>query len=120
MLQYDCEAIILKLHGENYKTLQHISQFSFEECYAGLNILLYNDPNFKSCVERNYRLKVYASEGEFYMTANERFFHTIGFVDAVIWLERSGYLLPKNERSNVLDSHENLEKVLLHGTCSMA
>ena len=30
------------------------------------------------------------------MTANERFFHTIGFIDAVIWLERSGYILQDN------------------------
>lgn len=26
------------------------------------------------------------------MTTNERIFHLIGFIDATIWLERSGYL----------------------------
>lgn len=96
----------MKLHGENYKILQHIAAFSFEECYAGLNILLYNDSNFKPFVERSYRLQVYDSEGEFYMTTNERFFHTIGFIDAIIWMERSGYFLPENGNQNILKSHE--------------
>ena len=84
------------LKKENYETLKEVAQFSFEECYAGLNTLLYNEPNFKAFVERKYRLKAYNEEGEFFMTANERFFHTIGFIDAVIWLERSGYILQDN------------------------
>ena len=85
------------LKKENYETLREVSQFSVEEYYAGLNTLLYNEPNFRAFVERKYRLKAYKEEGEFYMTANERFFHTIGFIDAVIWLlERSGYILQDN------------------------
>lgn len=88
------------LKEENYETLRKVAQFSFEECYAGLNTLLYNEPNFKSFVERKYRLKSYKEEGEFFMTANERFFHTIGFIDAVIWLERSGYILQNNRHVN--------------------
>lgn len=84
------------LKKENYETLKEVAQFSFEECYAGLNTLLYNEPNFIAFVERKYRLKAYKEEGEFYMTANEHFFHTIGFIDAVIWLERSGYILQDN------------------------
>lgn len=86
----------MTLKKENYETLRDVAQFSFEECYAGLNTLLYNEPNFRAFVERKYRLKSYKEEGEFYMTANERFFHTIGFIDAVLWLERSGYILQDN------------------------
>ena len=78
------------LKKENYETLREVAQFSFEECYAGLNTLLYNELNFRAFVERKYRLKAYKEEGEFYMTANKR------FLDAVIWLERSGYILQDN------------------------
>ena len=84
------------LRIENYETLKEVAQFSSEECYAGLNTLLHNKPNFKAFVERKYRLKTYKEEGEFFMTANDWFFHTIGFIDAVIWLERSGYILQDN------------------------
>ena len=36
------------LKKENYETLKEVAQFSFEECYAGLNTLLYNEPKFVS------------------------------------------------------------------------
>ena len=55
----------MTLKKENYETLRDVAQFSFEECYAGLNTLLYNEPNFRSFVERKYRLKSYKEEGEF-------------------------------------------------------
>ena len=66
---------------DGYTQLQKIAQFSFEECYAGLNLLLYTDKNFSKFMERNYRLKQYYEEGDFFMTANERNFHLIGFIN---------------------------------------
>jgi len=91
----------MKMKAKGYKLLQEISQFSFEECYAGLNLLLYTDKNFKAFVEREYRLNAYKEDGEFYMTANERFFHLIGFIDAVIFLECAGILFPDYERARI-------------------
>lgn len=81
------------MNGETYETLQSIAKGSFEECYAGLKIALANDRHFKAFMERRYRLKVYEEQHDFYMTANERNFHMIGFLDAVIWMERSGMIL---------------------------
>lgn len=91
----------MKMKSKAYNLLQKMSQFSFEECYAGLNLLLYTDKNFKAFVERKYRLNAYKEDGEFYMTANERFFHLIGFIDAVIFLERAGILFPDHESARI-------------------
>ena len=91
----------MKMNKQLYALLQDMSQFSFEECYAGLNLLLYTDKNFKAFVERKYRLNAYKEEGEFYMTSNEKFFHLIGFIDAVIFLERGGVLFPNYENSRI-------------------
>lgn len=55
----------MTLKKANYETLRDVAQFSFEECYAGLNTLLYNEPNFRAFVERKYRLKSYKEEGKF-------------------------------------------------------
>lgn len=58
----------MKMKPDGYTQLQKIAQFSFEECYAGLNLLLYTDKNFSKLMERNYRLKQYYEEGDFFMT----------------------------------------------------
>ena len=50
--------------------------------------MLNSDENFRNHVERKYRLNQYQKEGEFFMTANERWFHLIGFIDALIWFNR--------------------------------
>ncbi|ADU27214.1 hypothetical protein [Ethanoligenens harbinense] len=81
------------MNRETYKTMQSIAKESFEECYAGLKIALANDRHFKAFMERRYRLKSYEEQHDFYMTANERNFHMIGFLDAVIWMEHSGMIL---------------------------
>lgn len=81
------------MNKDTYKTLQSISNESFEECYAGLKIALANDRHFKTFMERRYRLKAYEEQHDFYMTANERNFHMIGFLDALIWMERSGMII---------------------------
>lgn len=60
------------MNGESYETLQSIAKESFEECYAGLKIVLANDRHFKAFMERRYRLKAYEEQHDFYMTANER------------------------------------------------
>lgn len=44
-------------------------------------------------MERNYRVQVYERENDFYLTSNERNFHLIGFMDAIICLERMGMIL---------------------------
>lgn len=73
---------------ELYKELKKYAYQSFEETHAGLNTLLNSDENFCNHVERKYRLNQYQKEGEFFMTANEQWFHLIGFIDALIWFNR--------------------------------
>lgn len=80
------------LNQEYYKVLGNLAQCSFEDSYHGLNVALESDPNFKKYMERPYRLKAYQEELDFFMTANERNFHLIGFLDAIICLERMGLI----------------------------
>ena len=83
----------ITLKQEYYKVLRALAKSSFEDCYHGLNIALESDPQFKKYMERNYRVQVYERENDFYLTANERNFHLIGFMDAIICLERMGLIL---------------------------
>ncbi len=39
-------------------------------------------------MEHKYRLKQYEQSGDFYMTANEKWFHLIGFIDAIVSFQR--------------------------------
>ena len=52
-------------------------------------------------MERKYRLDAYKEEGEFYMTANERNFHLIGFIDAIVYLSRAKILFPEHKHSRL-------------------
>ncbi len=81
---------------------------SFEETHAGLYTLLTSDKNFANHVERKYRLKQYEQEGEFFMTANERWFHLIGFIDALIWFYRG----------NLFKDPDTLQQELADAYCS--
>lgn len=81
---------------------------SFEETHAGLYTLLTSVKNFANHVERKYRLKQYEQEGEFFMTANERWFHLIGFIDALIW----------SYRGNLLKNPDTLQQELADTYCS--
>lgn len=75
-----------------YKALKNYACQSFKKAPAGLYTLLTSDKNFANHVERKYRLKQYEQEGEFFMTANERRGHLIGFIDALIWFYRGNLL----------------------------
>ena len=74
-----------------YNTLQNIAHDAMHNAYAGLYTMLRSDKSFSSRIERNYRLKSFYENHDFYLTANERQIHLMGFIDAIIWLERSGY-----------------------------
>ena len=60
---------------ELYNDLKKYAYSSFEYAHAGLYTLLKSDKNFVNHMERKYRLKQYEQSGDFYMTANERWFH---------------------------------------------
>lgn len=77
------------MNMENYDNLKDLVARCYEESHAGLKTLLKSDPNFKSYMERKYRLNAYQENGELFMTANERYFHLIGFIDAIIYFERA-------------------------------
>nr|WP_300848799.1 hypothetical protein [uncultured Acetatifactor sp.] len=83
---------------------------SFEETHAGLYTLLTSVKNFANHMERKYRLKQHEQEGEFFMTANERWFHLIGFVNALIWFYRG----------NLLKDPDTLQQELAGTYCSDA
>ena len=74
-----------------YNTLQKIAHDAMHNTYAGLYTMLRSDESFPSRIERNYRLKSFDENHDFYLTASEKQIHLMGFIDAIIWLERSGY-----------------------------
>lgn len=76
--------------------LRDIAQFSFNEWHAGLNALLNTHEHFTEYVDRNYRVLEYEVNRKFFMTSNERYFHLIGFMDAIIWLHRTNFFSPTN------------------------
>lgn len=80
------------MNQEYFKVLKHLARSSFEDAYRGFDVVLDSDENFRKYMERPYRLKVYERELDFYMTANERNFHLVGFLDAIICLERMGLI----------------------------
>ena len=59
---------------EQYKALKAIAYQSFESPQAGLHTLVKSDNNFVRFVERRSRLKYYEQGGDFFMTANEKYF----------------------------------------------
>ena len=73
---------------ELYNDLKKYAYSSFEYAHVGLYTLLKSDKNFANHMERKYRLKQYEQSGDFYMTANERWFHLIGFIDAIVSFQR--------------------------------
>ena len=93
-----------------YKTLKDYACQSFKETHAGLYTLLTSVKNFANHMERKYRLKQHEQEGEFFMTANERWFHLIGFNDALIWFYRG----------NLLKDPDTLQQELADTYCSDA
>ena len=80
------------MKAELYDELRKYVYESFETTHAGLNTLLKSDENFSNYVERQYRLQQYKQTGDFYMTSNEKWFHLIGFIDAIICFERGNLL----------------------------
>ncbi|WP_317855998.1 hypothetical protein [Chakrabartyella piscis] len=77
------------MNRERYEDLRELAHCSYEDCYAGVKVLLASDPHFKKFMERKYRLAHYYETGDLFLTANERYFHLIGFIDAIIHLERT-------------------------------
>lgn len=73
--------------------LRTVSNDSFREAaYGGLRTMIASDPHFVKFCEKNYRFKTYNDTKEFYLTQHESNMHLIGFIDALIYLCRAGYL----------------------------
>ena len=91
-----------------YKVLKGYAYQSFEETHAGLYTLINSDKNFLNHVEIKYRLKQYQQKGNFFMTANERWFHLIGFIDALIWFYWGNFLKdPETLQQELIDTYLN-------------
>ena len=91
-----------------FKVLEEIAAKSFSNPYAGLHTILQMNKQFAKHVERNYRIKKFHDEHIFSMTQNEREFHLMGFMNAIIWLSRSNMLKRTDDRV-VDDDHFDLE-----------
>lgn len=102
------------MNGEWYEDLRELAHCSYEDCYVGVKVLLTSDPHFKKFMERKYRLAHYYETGDLFLTANERYFHLIGFIDAIIYLERSSKFCWKNnlEPQDDVDEPEDEEERL--------
>lgn len=83
-----CEYILDK---ETLEEIKKIAQHSFDEWHAGLNAMLNNHDHFAEYVDKNYRVSKYDVNQEFFMTSNERYFHLIGFMDAIVWFHRTNF-----------------------------
>lgn len=57
---------------------------------VGLEYTMQFDKDFEKYVDKNYRVNQYKENGDLYMTANEKYFHLIGFIDALSWLTNQG------------------------------
>ena len=75
-----------------WMALRELIQNSYQTDGKGLNMMQELDNSFANSVDKPYRLKDLKENGHFQMTPNERFFHTIGFLDALNWLHKNGYI----------------------------
>lgn len=80
------------MEREAFEVLADIAMSFFDNYHAGLNAFLSTDKKFKKYFEYNERIPAFKKTGEFFISQNERNFHLIGFMDAILWLGRSGYL----------------------------
>jgi len=85
------------MREELYNILQKIADDTMHNTYAGLHTMLRSDKDFHKKIERNYRLKSFYENHDFYLTASERQIHLMGFIDAAIWFSRSGYFANQHE-----------------------
>ncbi|MCL2289201.1 MAG: hypothetical protein FWC34_00620 [Bacteroidetes bacterium] len=92
-----------------FKVLEEIAAKSFSNPYAGLHTIMQMNKQFTKYAERNYRIKKFHDEHIFLMTQNEREFHFMGFMNAIIWLSRSNMLKRADDRVIGDDDHFDLE-----------
>ena len=105
------------MNKDAFKTLREVAAYSFSNPYAGLRTMLRADNQFAKYVEKNYRIKKFNEEHNFFMTRNEIDFHLIGFMDAILWLSRSNMLRNSDDKTADDDdidfelSEEELESI---------
>jgi len=94
------------MNSHSLDVLKKVAMKNFKNYHAGLYTLLKTEKYLAKMIERSYRLKAFENEHEFYMTANERIFHLIGFMDAIIYFSRSG-LFDENDNESKNDFNED-------------
>lgn len=105
---------------ELYNDLKKYAYSSFEYAHAGLYTLLKSDKNFVNHMERKYRLKQYEQSGDFYMTANERWFHLIGFIDAIVSFQRGNlFKNPETLKQELTETYFGTENPLTKKTLAI-
>lgn len=81
------------MDNDAYELLKEISNESLKEAsYGGLRTLLRYDSNFAEFSERNYRIDKFKTEHNYFLTSHERYIHLMGFIDALMYLNRHFYL----------------------------
>ena len=66
---------------------------------TGLKYTLDFNHDFEKYVEKNYRINQFKENGDLFMTSNEKYFHLIGFIDALSWLANQGLVDMKKIKS---------------------
>lgn len=80
----------------------------------GLRLLIEKERNFPKYMEKNYRINQYDENGDLHMTSNERFFHLIGFIDALSLMVRNQWVSTEDlsELSHFTPEKLNINKEL--------
>ena len=81
-----------------------IEQYYYDD-NKGMEMLLEFDPTSQAFIESPYRFDKYFETGRFMMTGNERFFHLIGFLNAINWLHKNGYINYEEIEYDLSDSN---------------
>lgn len=95
---------------EFWISLKEMAHSTYSKYHAGTEMMLEFDEHFPKYVESNYRVEMYKKNHEFHMTANERYFDLIGFIDALAWISRRDLVDLEHLRSSINPFSDMSEK----------
>lgn len=97
------------MNKEDYNTLEQLVENAFHNTYAGLYTMQRSNKKLKTVIDNQSRIEFFNEFHEFFMTQNEKQFHLMGFIDAIIWFERSGWFNQSDEEQEPWESETKHE-----------
>ena len=76
--------------NEFWKCMSAFASDAYLKRKVGLRYTMDFNQDFEKYVEKNYRINQLRENGSLFMTSNEKYFHLIGFIDALSWLTNQG------------------------------